>query len=577
MTAEAGEFAGLDRFEARKRGRSRGSTAEGRLVATEPHTLHARPLPALRHRHRAVPLDAVVREDRSRSPSRRSRPSRTATCASSRSPGRRPTSSGCATSTTGASRGSSGGATGSRRSPATTGTSRSRTRTRPPARPAARATLEQDPDVLDTWFSSQLWPFSVFGWPDETPDLEEFYPTDVLVTGYDILFFWVARMIMAGLHFTGKAPFSHGAPARPRARRRREDVEDQGQRDRSARGDRRVRRRRRPVHARLRGVLGADGVGRARPHGGLAQLRDEALERGALHARAARGRERPGRPRRPRAVAAGPLDPVAPRRRRAARSTATSRRSGSTRRRGAIYGFLWHELCDGYLEMVKPVLCGADGGGRGVGARACCARCLTDSLALLHPFMPFLTEEIWEKLTGRPGTLIVAPYPQGDRRAGATPRPRSRRGAARDRHARAQLPRGARAPRRPSRWRCRSIPTSPERGLPGGSRDARAAARAPRRGSRSSRSRPRRPERFQRRRRRASRIGLALPRGAGADGGRAHREGRSRRLDEEIAALARQAAEPVLPREGAGRGRREDAAAAARARGEARGARGRPS
>src|SRR5262245_3082852 len=65
----------------------------------------------------------------------------------------------------------------------------------------------QDPDVLDTWFSSQLWPFSVMGWPDQTPDLEEFYPTDVLVTGYDILFSWVARMIMAGYRFTGRAPF----------------------------------------------------------------------------------------------------------------------------------------------------------------------------------------------------------------------------------------------------------------------------------------------------------------------------------------------------------------------------------
>src|SRR5262249_12098459 len=71
-----------------------------------------------------------------------------------------------------------------------------------------RTDLVQDPDVLDTWFSSQLWPFSVFGWPDQTPDMQEFYPTDVLVTGYDILFFWVARMTMAGLYFAGQAPFS---------------------------------------------------------------------------------------------------------------------------------------------------------------------------------------------------------------------------------------------------------------------------------------------------------------------------------------------------------------------------------
>ncbi len=67
--------------------------------------------------------------------------------------------------------------------------------------------LTQDPDTLDTWFSSALWPFSVFGWPDDTPDLKRYYPTDVLITGYDILFFWVARMIMAGLTQTEDVPF----------------------------------------------------------------------------------------------------------------------------------------------------------------------------------------------------------------------------------------------------------------------------------------------------------------------------------------------------------------------------------
>jgi valyl-tRNA synthetase len=77
---------------------------------------------------------------------------------------------------------------------------------------------------------------------------------------------------------------------------------------------------------------------------------------------------------------------------------------------GAIYGFLWHELCDGYLEMVKPVLSGADAAAS-ESARGVLRRCLEGALALLHPFMPFLTEEIWEKLTGRAGTLVVAPYP----------------------------------------------------------------------------------------------------------------------------------------------------------------------
>ena len=73
---------------------------------------------------------------------------------------------------------------------------------------AADTSLTNDPDVLDTWFSSGLWPFAIFGWPEQTPELEKFYPTDVLVTGRDIIFLWVARMIMTGLKFTGRKPFS---------------------------------------------------------------------------------------------------------------------------------------------------------------------------------------------------------------------------------------------------------------------------------------------------------------------------------------------------------------------------------
>ena len=82
-----------------------------------------------------------------------------------------------------------------------------RARTRRSARTAAVARLEQDPDVLDTWFSSALWPFSTLGWPDETADLRTFYPTSLLITGFDILFFWVARMIMLGMEFMGDVPF----------------------------------------------------------------------------------------------------------------------------------------------------------------------------------------------------------------------------------------------------------------------------------------------------------------------------------------------------------------------------------
>ena len=114
---------------------------------------------------------------------------------------------------------------------------------------AAAKDLHQDPDVLDTWFSSGLWPFSTLGWPEQTPDLKYFYPTSVLETGYDILFFWVARMIMTGLEFTGKIALPHRLPARPDPRRARaEDEQDQGQRDRPAGRDGRTGHRCAALH-----------------------------------------------------------------------------------------------------------------------------------------------------------------------------------------------------------------------------------------------------------------------------------------------------------------------------------------
>ena len=118
-------------------------------------------------------------------------------------------STGCATSGPGAFRASSGGAIRFRSG--TTRTARSIVaETEDEAREARRPggkPLTRDPDVLDTWFSSALWPFSTLGWPDKTPELARFYPTSVLVTGFDIIFFWVARMMMMGLHFMGEVPF----------------------------------------------------------------------------------------------------------------------------------------------------------------------------------------------------------------------------------------------------------------------------------------------------------------------------------------------------------------------------------
>ena len=274
--------------------------------------------------------------------------------------------------------------------------------------------LRQDPDVLDTWFSSQLWPFSVFGWPKETPDLKDFYPTDVLVTGYDILFFWVARMIMAGLHFTGRRPFStvnlHGL------------VRLAGEKMSKTRGN---------VIDPLVAIeeFGADALrftyASSATSGTTVTLDRERLSGSRNFAtkiwNAARftlSQLDAG----PRAEIVAGRNLSLPDRwilsRLAATAADVNRWLGEFRydeASQALYGFLWHELCDGYLEMVKPVLSAREGDEAArETARGVLHRCLADSLALLHPFMPFLTEEIWEKLTGRPGTLVVSPYPAGD-------------------------------------------------------------------------------------------------------------------------------------------------------------------
>ena len=274
--------------------------------------------------------------------------------------------------------------------------------------------LRQDPDVLDTWFSSQLWPFSVFGWPKETEDLKDFYPTDVLVTGYDILFFWVARMIMAGVHFTGKVPFStvylHGL------------VRLAGEKMSKTRGN---------VVDPLVAIeeFGADALrftyASSATSGTTVTLDRDRLTGSRNFATKLWNAARftlgqiEGKPRAAsfegRALSLPDrwiLSRLSTTASDVNRHLAAFRFDEASQ---ALYAFLWHELCDGYLEMVKPVLSGREGDESArETVRGILARCLSDSLALLHPFMPFLTEEIWEKLTGRSGTLIVSPYPTGD-------------------------------------------------------------------------------------------------------------------------------------------------------------------
>ncbi len=410
MTSEAGEFAGLDRFEARKRVVAR-LEAEGRLVGTEPHRYNLghcqrcdtiiEPYLSTQWFVKIQPLadpaiaaveDGTVRfvpESWAKTYFAWMREIHDWCISRQLWWGHRIPAFTC----------DNGHVTVSEEDPVACET-------------CGSGRFEQDPDVLDTWFSSQLWPFSVFGWPDETSDLADYYPTDVLVTGYDILFFWVARMIMAGLRFTGKAPFHtvhlHGL------------VRVGGEKMSKTKGNVID-----PLEAI--GEFGADAV-RFTLASAASSGPTVSVERGRMAGsrnfatklwNAARFtlNQLEGRPA--AAELAGRALSLPDRwilSRFEATAATVNRQLEAFRfdeAAGAIYAFLWHELCDGYLEMVKPVLGGGDDAAAET-ARGVLRHCLGGSVALLHPFMPFLTEEIWDKLTGRAGTLIVTPYPKGE-------------------------------------------------------------------------------------------------------------------------------------------------------------------
>jgi len=277
----------------------------------------------------------------------------------------------------------------------------------PAACPDCGEALTQDPDVLDTWFSSGLWPFSTLGWPDETEDLSTFYPTSVLITGFDILFFWVARMIMMGCHLAGDIPF-HTVHLTGLVR------DAQGQKMSKTKGNTVD-----PLD--VVNTYGADAVrftltalaspGRDLP---LDMQRMEGYRAFATKVwNAARfatmqleGDE----------VALDRLDRSAlgPRER-----WILSRLNHTTREvnqawedyrfdEGAhqLYHFVWHTFCDWYLELAK-------GATNKVEVRSVLRGVLLEALKLLHPVMPFITEEIAAHL-GHEGMLISAAYPQAE-------------------------------------------------------------------------------------------------------------------------------------------------------------------
>ena len=207
MTAEAGAYAGLDRFEARKRIvadlEKLGPAGKDRAVRARDQQM--RPL---RHHRGAAGLHAVVRENEAAGRQSHGCGERRPHPVSFPTTGTKPSSIGWKTSAIGASRASSGGAIAFRRGIAAHCRKITVAREAPAACAiASRPKLTQDPDVLDTWFSSSLWPFSTLGWPEETDDLRAYYPTSLMITGFDILFFWVARMMMMGIELTGDVPF----------------------------------------------------------------------------------------------------------------------------------------------------------------------------------------------------------------------------------------------------------------------------------------------------------------------------------------------------------------------------------
>jgi valyl-tRNA synthetase len=274
--------------------------------------------------------------------------------------------------------------------------------------------LVRDPDVLDTWFSSALWPFSTLGWPDATEDLARFYPTDLLVTGWDILFLWVARMVFSGLHFTGRVPFRdvllHGL-VRDAAGRKMSKSLGNGIDPLEVVGRYGTDALR---YALLLGVAPGHDLRLAEERVAGGQRFCNKLWNAARFAQAALAEPAPdggiG------ASAPAPEDGwirtrlgVA-----AARAEAALRSFDAGQALGALTGFVWDELCDWYLEAVKPRLYGRLGAASQAAARTTLREVLRATLRLLHPFLPFVTEAIWGALFPDDGLLLVAPWPRAE-------------------------------------------------------------------------------------------------------------------------------------------------------------------
>jgi valyl-tRNA synthetase len=280
--------------------------------------------------------------------------------------------------------------------------------------------IERDEDVLDTWFSSALWPFSTLGWPDRTAELARYYPTNVLVTGFDIIFFWVARMMMMGLHFMKD---EHGRPVEPFASVYVHALvrDKHGQKMSKSKGN---------VVDPLELIdeYGADAL-RFTLAILAAQGRDIKLDPARVAGYRNFGTKLWNAARFASMNGAAPDPDFVPSdahltinrwvltelSRTIDEVTGALEKFRFNEAAGALYRFVWHHFCDWYLELLKPVFSGHDEKAKAE-AQACAAHVLGEICKLLHPFMPFLTEELWERIgDGMRRTLIChAQWPEAD-------------------------------------------------------------------------------------------------------------------------------------------------------------------
>ena len=270
--------------------------------------------------------------------------------------------------------------------------------------------LEQDPDTLDTWFSSALWPFSTLGWPDDTPELRYFYPTDTLVTGYDIIFFWVARMIFSGLAHMDEVPFKtvliHGLVRDAQGRKMSKSLGNGID----------------PLEIIDR--YGADALrftlATGNSPGNDMRFSDEKVNASRNFANKIWNASRfilmnlsddvePGLPETLNIEDKWVLSKYRTLVREVTDNLEKFELGLAVQK---LYDFIWDILCDWYIELCKSRL--QAGGETSEAAQRVLVYVMTGTLKLLHPFMPFITEKIWQALPHDGESIMVAPWPQAD-------------------------------------------------------------------------------------------------------------------------------------------------------------------